>query len=250
MKSKYLLIKLFGVVFILLIVASFFLFYFFPSLQTIHRKKRELKDMNHKITNYMQVEKDFDFTNDAEKAFFKAADDSLLKRIPTIQNREDFIMLFTRIFDQVKQLARRDGISNMMLTSASKELEVNAATLSRDKVSFRKLVTFVTSRMNELERDRTGKAGPGRDVGMNTAARRAPPPLLPNMKHHTVFLSFSGDLRHAMNFINHIPWGSYYLKPGKIVVASGDIAPYIMVDLRVYYIDQRPKEKKSNRNVQ
>jgi hypothetical protein len=64
------------------------------------------------------------------------------------------------------------------------------------------------------------------------------------MAHQTVFLTFSGNVRSAMNFINHIPWSNYYLRPDTITVSVSEAAPYYMVYLNVYFIDLRSRNVK------
>jgi hypothetical protein len=62
---------------------------------------------------------------------------------------------------------------------------------------------------------------------------------LKNVKSHTITLSFTGKIKNAVNFINHIPWSDYYLSEDRILVSAGDIFPYYIVFLRIYYIDLR-----------
>jgi hypothetical protein len=62
---------------------------------------------------------------------------------------------------------------------------------------------------------------------------------LKNVKSHTITLSFTAKIKTAVNFINHIPWSDYYLSEDRILVSAGDIFPYYIVFLRIYYIDLR-----------
>lgn len=56
-----------------------------------------------------------------------------------------------------------------------------------------------------------------------------------NLKYRTVILSFKGDLRSGLHFINHIPWGDFYLVPGTITLTHGDTFPLFSLALKVYY---------------
>lgn len=60
---------------------------------------------------------------------------------------------------------------------------------------------------------------------------------LKNVKAHTITLSFTGKIKNAANFINHLPWSDYYLSEERILVSAGDIFPHYIVLLRIYYID-------------
>jgi hypothetical protein len=233
MKNKYLLIRIFGFAFLIFIIFAYFLFYFIPSVENINRYKRELRDMNFKIKNFLEIEKEFSFTNEHEQSVFNAVDEDLKSRIPEIKSKEELIGLFTEVFDYIKQRARADGINNLVLTSNSKELELNATSLYTDKASWKQLMNFANARLTEVrERPAAAKTVP-------TGA-----PLFPGISHQTVFVSFSGSIRNAMNFINHLPWSDRYLKPDNILVSAGDIAPYYMVFLNVYYMDQRSQDAK------
>jgi hypothetical protein len=62
---------------------------------------------------------------------------------------------------------------------------------------------------------------------------------LKTVKSDTITLSFTGEIKNALNFINHLPWSDYYLSEDRILVSAGDIFPNYMVFLRIYYIDLR-----------
>lgn len=233
MKNKYFFIKVFGIAFLILIIFAYFLFYFIPSVEGINRYKRDVRDMNFKIKNFLEMEKEFSFTNEREQGLFTAVDEDLKARIPEIKSREELIGLFTEVFDYIKHRARSDGIDNLVLTSNSKELELNATSLYTDKASWTQLLNFANARLTEV-RERT--------AGVKTTPPS--PPLLPGMSHQTVFVSFSGPNRKALDFINHLPWSDRYLRPDNILVSAGDIAPYYMVFLNVYYIDLRSQDAK------
>ena len=58
-----------------------------------------------------------------------------------------------------------------------------------------------------------------------------------NVKSFTITISFTGKIKNAVNFINHIPWSDYYLSEDRILISAGDIFPDYSVVLKVYYID-------------
>ncbi len=243
MKKKYFLLKILGIASLILVVILYLAFYFLPTLKDLSRKKRALKDMNFKISNFLKTETTFSHPNPKEESLFKSADDALLQRIPEVKSREDFVALFTQVFDYIKQAARKDGVYNLMITSNSSEMELNATTLSTDRNSFEKLMRFSSRRMVEVKKD-LGKEE-GRKALLNEMGKSdtVETPLFDKLNSHTIFLSFSGDLKSTLNFINHIPWGKYYMRLGSITVAADGIFPYFMVYLKVYYIDQRSHDE-------
>jgi hypothetical protein len=64
---------------------------------------------------------------------------------------------------------------------------------------------------------------------------------LKDVKSHTITLSFTGKIKNAVNFINHLPWSDSYLSEDRILISAGDIFPYYIVVLRIYYIDLQEK---------
>ncbi|UCH94342.1 MAG: hypothetical protein JSV88_29300 [Candidatus Aminicenantes bacterium] len=197
-RGKHFLIKVSGIVFLIVLVVVYFLLYFIPTVKSINRCKRQLKDLNLKISDFVKAENTFSFSDEQEKNYFVQAEQELKGKIPAVKSQEDSIALFTKICNDIQKLADKDGVSNLVLKSGSQDLSPLAS-------------------------------------------------LVENIKYHTLTLSFTGELKNAMNFINHIPWSDYYLMEDKIFVCTGDILPYYIVLLRVYYIDlEEQKGRKKN----
>jgi hypothetical protein len=224
MKKKKIFIRIFGILFLIFFVFAYFLFYFIPTVEKINRHKRELKDMKLKTENFLEMKTEISFSDEREQAIFKEADEALRSTIPEIKSKEDFTALFGRVFDYLKKRGRADGIFNLGMTFDSRESELIATPLLTDKRSLEQLLNSAFGRL-------------------------APPPsglLLKGLNHQTIFLRFSGNLRSALNFINHIPWSDDYLRPDNITVYSGKVSPGYLVFLNVYFIDLRPKDAASS----
>jgi len=236
MKNKYILIKLLGVASLIAVVILYFIVYFVPSVKTISHKKLQLKDLNLKIKDFVKTETKFAFSNDEERRLFRNTEHDLMEKIPVIRSKEDFIRLITRVSNYIRQLAEKDGVMNLVISSESSEMKLNAGTLSSDSQSFQELLAFSTSRLARMQHN---DFSPGMKQG-------APKPrsglfaLQENIECHTVTLSFSGPMRSSMNFINHIPWGPFYLTQDKMVVAEGPGFPYCIVFLKIYYVSLKP----------
>lgn len=246
MKSKYFLIKVFGFVALLMVILIYFVVYFLPSIKDISRYKRELKDMNLKIADFVKMEGSFTFSNEAERNYFRLSEEELKSKVPEVKNREDIIALYTRVSNYIQSLAREDGIHNLVVTSDSKDLKVNAGSLASDKRTLDDLLVFATRRLamlsKQIDMEERRRIPSAMDPNLNKGPTGIDS-LLPGVKHHTVWLSFTGEIKNAVNFINHIPWSNYYLKQDRIMVTEGDFYPYYLVSVRVYYIDRRPEPK-------
>jgi len=116
MTKKSILIKLFWIFFLIFTIFLYLLFYFVPSIEGINRQKRELNDMNLKIENFLDMQKTFSFSDEKEIKFLKATDKELRNRIPEVRGKGDIISLLTRVTDNVKKRARKDGVVNLRVT--------------------------------------------------------------------------------------------------------------------------------------
>jgi len=246
MKNKYFLIRVGGIVFLLLLVVVYFLVYFMPVIENISRYKRDVKDMNLKISDFMKMESSFSYSNQQERSQFKQLEQQLNSRIPEVRTREEFIALFTRISESIRQLAARDGIHSLLLTSDSTDLKINAGSLSKNKESMDDLLYFSTHRLNTLKKEADMK----RRMAGNQIPGSVPPAggvetFMQNVDYHTLWLSFSSDLKSALNFVNHISWNEHYLTEEQLLVAGGETFPFFLVQMRIYYIDLRTN-KNSN----
>ncbi len=242
MKSKYFLVKIFGLLFLILIIALFFLFYFLPTVEDISLHKRELSNMRVKIQDFLSNEKEFDFPTDREREFFQQAENDLKEKIAGVKSREEFITLFTEVFDYIKTRAARDGVHNLVANATSSDLELNATTLSNDKDTLERLLNFATLRLTEMQKKLETFRRPAHlmDAAGNPIAPPAEPKLLlPGLKYQRVYLSFTAELSSAMDFINHLPWCRHFVRLDNITVAAGSPHPYFWVFLKVYYIDHR-----------
>jgi hypothetical protein len=242
MKNKYFLIKVSGIVFLILVVVLYFLLYFLPSIKEISKYKRQLKDKNLQVTDFVKMENSFTFSNEQERNDFNLLERKLTERTPQVRSREDFISLFTRVSDYVQSLAKKDGIFNLVITSDAKEIKVKTGSLATDKKSLEDLLSYSSQRLSVLRRklemeernsqlmEHTTKAP---DIGDNIAK------LVPGVKYHTMWLSFTGELRNVLQLINHLPWSRYYLCEDQVIISQGDFLPYCIISLRIYYKDLR-----------
>ena len=208
MIRKNLFIKIAGILSLIVLIIIYILLYLIPSLMAINRYKRQLKDMNLKISDFASMESDFSFPDERERSYFARADRELSGKIPGVRSREDFIALLTKISNDIQKLAEKDGILSLVMKPA------------------------------ENQKSAPGKGFPGR---------------FKNVKSHAITLSFTGKIKNALDFINHLPWSDYYLSEEKISVSAGDLFPYYIVFLRVYYIDlqdQASGVEKNNRENQ
>jgi len=93
--------------------------------------------------------------------------------------------------------------------------------------------------------DRDGITKPVLTLISDSGSRSPISSILKGVKYQTISLRFTGPIKNVMNFINHIPWGSYYLSEDKILIAAGDNFPNYTVFLKIYYIDSSQEDEHS-----
>jgi hypothetical protein len=243
MTNKYFLIKIFGVASLILIIILYFLLYFIPSVKSINLYKRQLKDLNLKISDFIKMETAFTFSNETERDSIEMVEKELKGKIPEVKNKQDFIRLFTEVSNYIQKLAAKDGIVNMVVNSDSRELRINAGALSTDQKTLNELLNFAFQRSTQFQKEIKGKQSA---PGINGASEGISS-LAPGIQYQSVTLSFTAPLKNALNFTNHIPWGPYYLTEDKIIISTGSPLPYHIVFLKIYYIDNSATDAAENK---
>lgn len=233
MKNKYIFIRIAGIAFLILLIVVYFILYFVPTIKEISFQKRQLKDMNLKIADFVKMENTFSFSNDQERALFAASKEELAQRIPQVYQREDYIALFTRVSQYVQQLAKTDGIFNLVFTSDSQEMQVETGSLAVNKKSLDQLLLFSSQRLSALKQQ-LGSAYQATGFVSGGLAT-----LVPGLQYHTVWLSFSAEMPSALHFINHIPRYNALLSEDKILIATAAGTPNFLMSLKIYYRDFR-----------
>jgi hypothetical protein len=150
MTKKPILIKLFWTLVLLLTIFLYIILYFVPTIEGINHRKRELADMNFKIENSQETQKEFVFSDEREKKFLDAAARELKKRIPEVRGKGDILLLLTRITDDVKKRARVDGIVNLRVTDNRDKTDVSGITDVRVYLTFSGSMKNVLNFINHL----------------------------------------------------------------------------------------------------
>lgn len=237
MKNKYFYTKIFGIASLIFLVFIYIIFYFVPSVESINRYKRDLKSTKLRIKDFVKMERVFSFSTEREKEFFREIDGELKSKFPEIANREDLINLFAKVSDYIQNLARKDGILNLIIKINSKEIEKNSRIFSTDTDIVKRLLNFTESKLSEIKNQ--NEINKKNRTSGNLVGRKLFLSNFGNLKYCVIFLSFTGELKNVLNFINHIPWATFYLNEERIFISENDFSPNYLVFLKMYYIDKR-----------
>ncbi len=193
MKKPRWMIGLAGTAGAIILIAVYLVVYIFPSMESINRHRREVKNFELKIADLGNMRVNLTFPDQRERKYFLRAERMLKRKIPQVIDSKAFDSLIENLSLYLKNLAASEGVR-------LDRVEVETPAGQKE-----------TGHGNEKE-------------GL--------------LKSHDIYLGFAGELKNAVNFINHIPWGVYYLVGSKMTISAGGDFPSYGLVLKVYYFDQ------------
>lgn len=235
MKNKYVLLKYAGITALVFVTFLYLAAYFLPRLKAINRLKRDIREQARLIDEYRRTAATFTYPDERERLLLQGADDAVRARLPQVRNREEFIALFTRIFAELEAGARRDGVSDLIITSLGSDLQANAAPLSSGKATQDELLAFFGSHLGDFQRR------PDDAVQGALAANAAKNPFLnlERLDFQSVYVTVSAPLPSLLAFLNHLPRSSVQVEPQRAWVGQGGAGAALLVEMRVYFLDMR-----------
>ena len=237
MNNKYSYVKILGITFLILLVFFFVILYFFPNIKEINVLKRKIKDINLKITDYVKIENKFKRMDLKEKEQFKELENRIKNSMEIVKSKEDFIKMVTEVSDSISKLAKKEKIDNLIVTLNSKDMKINAKTLSNDKQTLSSLFEFATQRIQDINKEMNL-------INLTNKPLTSTLDLLEKgFKKHTIYITFTGDLRNIINFLNHLTWGEKHMLYQRVIVKEGTFSPIILAFVNIYYKDLREKNE-------
>lgn len=231
------LIKILGLVGLFLLVSLWFLFFFFPNTVEMSRVKRQVKDLGDQIQSNMRVDDEFEYSDQAELDRFSAAEAELRGSLPEVNGSDGFFRMIANISEFLKESAAAEGLSNLIVSSNSQDLEINAQTLPQAGQTLEELLQFTSNRLREIqveEERQRGRTADTREIG---SGEKGPFGLA----HHTVFMTFAGELKPSLSFLHRLPTLDRSLRIERIVISEGVRQPLFLVHAKIYYWDTRQK---------
>jgi hypothetical protein len=229
MKIKFFNIKVFSFLFFILFVFTYSIFILIPSIKVVNKSKRELKDMNLKIRDNIEQNRIFSFLDKKEKHIFRRENLKLKHNIPKIRTRREFTELLNQNFLYFQKLAQKDGIDCLVYIHNYERSEVNFEFFSKNKKKPQYLLDFIKIQLKNIEKKRNN--------GNSSLIKYEFLIKLKDLKHHRVFLCFTGNMKSSLNFINHVAWGKYYITGDKIIVSRSNVRPIFWMEIKIYFID-------------
>lgn len=226
-------LKLIGLAGLILLVILWFALFFFPSTIELNKLKREVKDLGDQINQNINAGEAFEYPDTQELERFEASRSQLQTELPRVEHAEGLFRMITQVSGFLKETAAAEGLSNLIVSSNSKDLEINAQALPQTGQDLEELLMFSSTRLRELqvEMDRKGVRG------------AAVPEVGPfGLASHTLFMTFTGDLKAALSFLHRLPSLDRSLRIEKLVVGEGRKNPLFLVLVRLYFWDVGSKK--------
>jgi hypothetical protein len=211
MKNKYFYIKLSIIASLIIIVVLWILLLLIPTNKYIYNANIKIKELKRKIVKYKNDKDKFEKTNLAEQRLMKGLSNKFFNKFYIVKNQESLIKFYRNIYDHVQYYEKKvgDRIADLQIT-------------------------------NEVSNNRF--AGNYRNTYGNKDNKTNNPlvQLIPNLKNKTINISFNGELKDTLNFINHITWCNNYVS-----IKELKITDRFKLALKIFYIDKRTKEQQS-----
>jgi len=227
MKGKTLRIRYLGITLFFFVAFLYLALYFLPTVKAINRLKREQREVSGKIADFQRTAGRFVFPDHRERELTAAARRELATALPVVTDREGEIARFNRLCGAIQSAAREEGIDDLIITSTSRELDMNARLTGAETGDPAGLLTFVANRLSALKSQEAENA---------TATS---PGTGPALARHTAALAFSADLPKGLAFLKRLAWLGTAAAPGRVVIEAAPGKPRMLVELRAHYLDLR-----------
>ena len=215
-------------------VLFYLVFYFFPSLKTINRLKREVKLAQEIAQEGMNNIQNFETFTKAEWRFIKSQEKIFLQKFPVITNQADLIALSSNLTNYFKKLAGKDQIKNLILLSNINGLKVNIDPLYSDRETLEDLITFTKIKNKEILIKNNENINKIKQVQKKNM--RTPFGIL---AYGEIAVGISSDFIKCLNFINHLPWGEFQINVDHIEIEDGRVFPKVLILLKIFYFDKK-----------
>jgi hypothetical protein len=221
--------KLIGLAGLVLLVALWFVLFFFPSTVELNHLKREARDLGDQIKGNMNAGEAFEFPDTLELGRFQTTETQLQTELPRIEHADGLFRLITQVSGFLKEAAAAEGLGNLIVSSNSKDLEINAQALPQTGRDLEELLMFSSSRLREIQVQADRGAALPQSAG----------PF--GLASHTLFMTFAGDLKAALSFLHRLPSLNRALRVEKLVLSEGRENPLFLVLVRLHFWDVRAR---------
>ncbi len=228
--NRYRLVKIIGLAGIPLLIFLWFLVFFMPNMVETNQVKRQLKDIADQLKRNIKVDDQFENPDRQELERFRTAEEELQNELPSVDSADGFLRLITTVSGFLKETAAAERLSNLIVSSNSRDLEINAQTLPQSGESLEELLQFTSNRLREIQVESERNGG-------NSAVNNRNGPF--GLSSHNLYMAFSGDLKPALSFLHRLPMLDRSLRIEKMVVCEGVKQPLFLVYARLFFWDHR-----------
>ncbi len=175
-KIVYIYGKYFGMGAFILIMILFLFLYFFPSINEINSKKRELKNNTAKIKAFQKELENFQPPDEEERALWIKIESMMSKNQIVLKNRAEFLTYVNELVENLKDVLS-SYYDDFLINIDDKYIKITQ-TLKRDSVllsEFKYLSVFTPTKNEEFSQNATFRAFDRGDSGLSKNRIENPP---------------------------------------------------------------------------
>lgn len=201
--NRYFYIKISMIATIFLMIILWILLFFLPTNKYIYNSNKTIKELKRKIQKYRRDKARFQSTNFIETKLMIDLQNKFENRFYKIQNKESRLNFYRQFYDHIQyyQTYNNSNIIDMQI---------------------------ITETNNPLSQNRYRATGPVKNKKYNNLLFQ----IIPKLEEQTIKLSFNGNLKDALNFINRVTWSKQYLEIKELEISSN-----YKLALNIYYIN-------------
>ncbi len=207
MINKYLYIKVSIISAILLSIILWGLLYFFPTNRYIYNSNKKIKELKRIVAKYKRDKSKFHRTNIFEIKLMENMIKRFNDKFYIVNNKENMIHFYRKIYDHIQYYEKQKG----------------------DKIIDLQITTETGNDISRGQYRNTTDIKKNKSNGLLSQ-------LIPKLEEKLIKLSFNGELKDVLNFINHITWGDLFIS-----IKGLEVSTNFKLTIKVYYINDRTK---------
>lgn len=225
--KRHRLIKMFALAGLPLLALLWFVLFFFPVTVEMSQVKRQIKDLGDQLHRNANIGDRFVLSDQSELDRIAAAVNELRDGLPHVAGADGFLRLMTVVSAFLKETAATEGLNNLIVSSNSQDLEINAQTLPQSGQALEELLQFTSNRLREIQTE-----GKQNQTGASAEADGKGPF---GLSTHNLLITFSGGLKPALTFLHRLPELDRSLRTERLVISEGLHQPLFLVHARLDY---------------
>ncbi|MEW6456911.1 MAG: hypothetical protein AB1410_09410 [Acidobacteriota bacterium] len=188
-----------------------YLLFFNQEIKSFDELKGKIDEYNKKIEKFNVEWRNFERPDGLEQSYWDQMNREFDKKVPMINTREDLILFNSSVIKEIREIAKRNAMADVSINSEITDMSIN--------------VPQTISSQGNVEELKGLKEKNVKEIDMRYEV----------MESFLLKLSYSGDFKNCINFINEATHVNYLVSIIKIDVKRQVGEVLYIVYLKVYY---------------